>query len=71
MEFSRQEDWSGSPFPPPGDLPDSGIEPTPPALAGKFFTAEPPGKSPLIIYVHTYVYIIRFLFKILDSTVKG
>ena len=32
MEFSRQEYWSGLPFPPPGDLPDSGIEPTSPAL---------------------------------------
>ena len=28
MEFSRQEYWSGLPFPPPGDLPDPGIEPT-------------------------------------------
>ena len=36
MEFSRQEYWSGLPFPTPGDLPDSGIEPTSlesPALA--------------------------------------
>ena len=41
MEFSSQEYWSGLPFPPPGDLPDPGIEPTPlvfPALVGKFFT---------------------------------
>ena len=41
MGFSRQEDWSGLPCPPPGDLPDSGIEPasrTPPALAGGLFT---------------------------------
>ena len=44
MEFSRQEYWSGLPFPPPGDLPDPGVEPTSPALAGGFFTAEPPGK---------------------------
>ena len=39
--FSRQEYWSGLPFPPPGDLPNSGIEPTSsvsPALAGGFFT---------------------------------
>ena len=39
--FSRQEHWSGSPCPPPGDLPDPGIEPaslTSPALAGGFFT---------------------------------
>ena len=32
------------PFPPPGDLPEPGIEPTSPALAGGFFTAELPGK---------------------------
>ena len=35
--FSRQEYWSGLPFPPPGDLPDPGIEPSAPALAGGFF----------------------------------
>ena len=42
MGFSRQEFWSGLPFPPPGDLPDPGIEPTSlmsPALTGKFFTS--------------------------------
>ena len=41
MGFSRQEYWSGLPYPPPGDLPDPGIEPTSltsPALAGGFFT---------------------------------
>ena len=46
MEFIRQEYWSGLPFPPPGDLPDPGIEPTSPAdsaLASRFFTTEPPG----------------------------
>ena len=39
--FSRQEHWSGLPWPPPGDLPDPGIEPSclmSPALAGSFFT---------------------------------
>ena len=44
MGFSRQEHWSGSPCPPPGDLPDPGIEPVPPALAGRFFTTELSGK---------------------------
>ena len=45
MGFPRQEYWSGLPFPPPGDLPDPGIEPKSPvacALAGRFFTAKPP-----------------------------
>ena len=44
MGFSRQEQRSGLPFPPPGDLPDPGIELASPALAGRFFTTEPPGK---------------------------
>ena len=39
-----QEYWSGLPFPFPGDLPDPGIKPKSPALAGRFFTTEPPGK---------------------------
>ena len=41
MEFSRQEYWSGLPCPPPGGLPNPGMEPTSlmsPALAGGFFT---------------------------------
>ena len=41
MGFSRHEYWSGLPFPPPGDLPEPGIEPTAlmsPALVGGFFT---------------------------------
>ena len=47
MGFSRQEYWSGLPYPTPGDLPDLGIEDAPPvspALAGGFFTTGPPGK---------------------------
>ena len=39
MEFSRQEYWSGLPFPSPKGLLDPGMEPTSPALAGEFFTA--------------------------------
>ena len=48
MGFSRQESWSGLPFPSPGDLPGPGIKPTFPALAGRFFPTEPPGK-PLLM----------------------
>ena len=44
MEFSRQEYWSGLPFPSPGDLLNPGIESKVPALAGGFFSTEPPGK---------------------------
>ena len=46
-EFSSQEYWSGLPFPLAGNLPNLGIEPmspVSPALAGGFFTSEPPGK---------------------------
>ena len=48
MGFSRQEYWSGLSFPSAGDLPNPGIEPVSlvsPALAGGFFTAEPPGQK--------------------------
>ena len=44
MGFPRQEYWSGLPFPPPEDLPDPGIEPVSPTLAGRFFTTEPLGR---------------------------
>ena len=46
MGFSRQEYWSGLPFPSPGDLPDSGFEPRCPALQAYALTSEPPGKIP-------------------------
>ena len=51
MRFSRQEYWSGLPFPPPEDLPDPGIEPaslTSPALAGGFFTSSTTWEAPNI-----------------------
>ena len=44
MEFFRQEYWSGFPFPTPEDLPNSEMELTSPALAGRFFTTVSPGK---------------------------
>ena len=52
MRFSRPEYWSGLPFPPPGDFPDPGIKfesPKSLALAGRFFTTEPPEKDRQII----------------------
>ena len=45
MGFSRQEYWTGFPFPPPGDLLNPGVEPVSPTLATRFFTTDPPGKS--------------------------
>ena len=44
MGFSRQEYWSGLPFPSPGDLPDPGIEPRSPTLQADALPSEPPGK---------------------------
>ena len=44
MGFSRQEYWSGLPFPSPGDLPDSGIKPRSPALQTASLPCEPPGE---------------------------
>ena len=48
MGFLRQEQWSGFPFPSPGDLPNPGIKPMSPALAGRFFTTEPSGKPSFV-----------------------
>ena len=50
MGFSRQQYWSGLPFPSPGDLPNPGIEPMSLALADGFFTTEPPRKPQEYIY---------------------
>ena len=52
MGFPRHGYWSRSPFPPPGDLSNPGVEPTSPALAGRFFTTESPGK-PMYIYIYS------------------
>ena len=45
MGFSRQECWSGLPFPSPGDLPNPGIEPGSPALQADALLSEPPGTA--------------------------
>ena len=45
MEFPREKYWSGLPFPSPGNLPKPGIKLESPALEGRFFTTEPPGKQ--------------------------
>ena len=44
MGFSRQESWSGLPFPSPGELPNPGIEPGSPALQADALTSKLPGK---------------------------
>ena len=58
MGFLRQEYWGGLPLPPPGDLPDPGIELVSLmclALAGRFFTAEPPGKPKVAFTFINYI----------------
>ena len=68
MGFSRQECWSGLPFPSPdlllisGDLPDPGIEPRSPALQADAFPSEPPGKPPQ--YVPMLSFPSTFCFRV-------
>ena len=70
MGFPRQEYWNGLPFPSPGDLPDSEIEPMSPALAGGFFTAEPPGKPILLVDVLKFVNCVGYNFETLVTGKK-
>ena len=63
--FSRQEYWSGLPFPSLGDLPIPGIKPGYPVLAGGFCTTEPPGKPIYLwMYTHTCIHIIHTYIKL-------
>ena len=59
MGFSRQECWSGLPFPSPGDLPNPGIEPSYPAVQADALLSEPPGKPIICMnspnYCHTTI----------------
>ena len=60
MEFSRQEDWSGLPFPSPEDLPNPGIKLGSPTLQADALQSEPPGGyiyTYIHIHTHTYIYI--------------
>jgi len=60
MEFSRQEYWSGLPFPSPGDLPDSGIEPRSPVLQVDSLPSEPPEK-PGVYKRQTWLFTLLLL----------
>ena len=71
LEFSRQEYWSRLPFPSSGDLPNPGVKSVSLAslaLAGRFFTIEPPGNQPyiyltkLIILCFIGIYVWSYLF---------
>ena len=59
MEFSRQEYWSGLPFPSPRDLSDPGIEPASPTLWADALTSEPPGNQEMTM--KGFLFIIIFL----------
>ena len=59
MGFSRQEYWSGLPFPSPGYLPNPGIEPRSPTLHADALTSEPPGK-PIVNIVYGFYWIGSF-----------
>ena len=65
MGFSRQEYWSGLPFPSPGDLPNPGIEPRSPALQAEALTSEPPEKPwcSVIALFQISSYIQLFMIK--------
>ena len=62
MGFSRQEYWTGVPFPSPEDLPDPGIEPGSPALQADALTSEPPGKP--MIHLGDDNFCFRTLYSI-------
>ena len=55
MGFSRQEYWSGLPYPSPGDLPKPGIKPGSPALPADSLPSESPGK-------HIFIFIFIFIY---------
>ena len=57
IELSRQEHWSGLPFPSPGDLPDPKTEPRPPGIgrSGQFFAIWPTREAQLHTYIHSFL----------------
>ena len=61
MEYSRQEYWTGLPFPSPRDLPNPRIEsasPVAPELVGGFFTTEPPIMLLAILYIYLLIVLL-------------
>ena len=68
MGFSRQEYWSGLPFPPLGDLPDPGSEIASlvAPVSGRFFTTEPPGKPPDMVIMSVFSDTAYFPKKSID-----
>ena len=74
MGFSRQEYWSGLPFPSPGDLPDPGIEPGSPALQADALPSEPPGNiviKPQIWLTQITLFLLEAWRTLSDNTVES
>ena len=72
MRPSRQEYWSGWPFPSPEDIPDPGIEPESPALQADSLLSEPPGKPLLLLKAAMSTYLPAFPdFTHLSDTTLG
>ena len=71
MGFSRQEYWSGLPFPPPRDLPNPGIEPGSPALQANSLQAELPGKPIHVTRKYKiYTYTIKLYLSLYKKSIK-
>ena len=71
MEFSRQEYWSGLPFPLSGDLPDPGIEPRSPTLQADALTSEPPGGECKLVQPFSSVLSHVRLCNTMDCSMPG
>ena len=64
LGFSRQECWSGLPFPSPGGLPHAGVEPASPALAGRCFTAHSlSGPFIFLSSLKTKIIVLAIIFR--------
>ena len=68
MGFSRQECWSGLPFPSPGDLPDPGIEPRSSALRADALLSEPPGIGCCQIHIVNFHFVAAPLYIVTTDT---
>ena len=79
MGFSRQEYWSGLPFPSPGDLPDPGIEPGSPAFQADALTSEPPvgSSSQLFSWLrfkkeeHSFCDTVKYMVALVAQVLKN
>ena len=71
MGFSRQEYWSGLPFPSPGDLPDPRIKPGSLALEADALTSEPPGKPTPLNPPRELFEVLELLYILIWAIVTG